>query len=293
MSSESLSAHADAHGSPAPTNGTPKLSTPGQDAQSRLDAVRQRIRAACDAAGRPHQAVQLLAVSKTFGIDDIRALAELGQTAFGENYLQEALGKIEAASAQAPTGSDDRPGRGPGETSLSVRQSLESPPERPLEWHFIGPIQSNKTRQIAEHFDWVHSIDRLKIASRLAEQRPAGRGPLQVCLQIDVSNEDSKSGCSPAEAPALAVQIAALQGLLLRGVMAIPAPTDDPVAQRAQFRRVRETYEMIRKALPGPAARAFDTLSMGMSGDLEAAIDEGATLVRVGTALFGTRPARP
>ena len=156
-----------------------------------------------------------------------------------------------------------------------------------LAWHFIGPIQSNKTRAIAESFDWVHSVDREKVARRLSEQRPADRSPLQVCIQVDVSGEATKSGCDPDEAVALARVVASLPGLRLRGVMAIPAPTDDPTRQRAQFARVREVWQRIRDA-----GVPVDTLSMGMSGDLEAAVAEGATIVRIGTALFGTRPAK-
>lgn len=279
MRSPSLSAQPAAHGSPAPTNGGSHNQGQASDpalgqARARLEAVRLRIREACTAAGRSPDAVQLLAVSKTFGIGEIQVLATLGQTAFGENYLQEALGKIGAA----------------GDTG---RLSPGQQTGHALQWHFIGPLQSNKTRPVAENFDWVHSVDRLKVATRLSEQRPPERGALQVCLQVDVSNEDSKSGCAAADAPELAVLIAALPGLVLRGIMAIPAPTDDPAIQRAQFRRVREVYEVVRRALPESAAARFDTLSMGMSGDLEAAILEGATLVRVGTALFGARPARP
>jgi len=266
MRSPSLSPLHAVQGSFAPTNGTP---APNSNADAlpvpdeRLTRVKQRIEAACRAAGRETKTVRLLAVSKTFAADEVRALRALGQQAFGENYLQEALDKIAAT-------------QGTG-----------------IEWHFIGPIQSNKTRPIAEHFDWVHSVDRLKIATRLSEQRPAGLPPLQVCLQVDVSDEDTKSGCVPAEAPALAAEIASLPRLQIRGLMAIPAPTTDPAQQRRQFRKVREIFEAVRCALPSPAVEAFDTLSMGMSGDLEAAIAEGSTVVRVGTALFGARSARP
>jgi uncharacterized pyridoxal phosphate-containing UPF0001 family protein len=154
-------------------------------------------------------------------------------------------------------------------------------------WHFIGPIQSNKSKAIAEAFDWVHSVDREKVARRLSEQRPEGLAPLQVCVQVDVSGEATKSGCDPAEAVALGAAIAAMPRLRLRGVMAIPAPTDDPAAQRVQFARVRAVFQSMRAA-----GLSVDTLSMGMSGDLEAAIAEGATIVRVGTALFGPRPAK-
>lgn len=271
MSSSPLSPPPAVQGLSAPTNGAPSLQAePGlsEPHRLRLAAVQARIETACRAAARQPDTVRLLAVSKTFPVEEVRALAALGQHAFGENYLQEALDKIAALQADAPQGVG-------------------------IEWHFIGPIQSNKTRPIAEHFDWVHSVDRLKIATRLSEQRPVGLSPLQVCLQVEVSDEDTKSGCTPQEAPALGAQIAALPGLTLRGIMAIPAPTDDPAQQRDQFRRVREVFEAVRRALPAGATEAFDTLSMGMSGDLEAAIAEGSTVVRVGTALFGARSARP
>lgn len=266
MSSSPLSPLPAVQGSTVPTNGARAHLNDSPDLREhrqRLDAVQARIKAACLAVGRDTNTVRLLAVSKTFPAESVLGLAALGQAAFGENYLQEALDKIHALQGSR------------------------------LEWHFIGPIQSNKTRPIAEHFDWVHSVDRLKIATRLSEQRPAARGPLQVCLQVEISNEDTKSGCLPQEAPALGAQIAALQGLTLRGLMAIPAPTEDPAQQRDQFRRVRETFEAVRRALPAHAAETFDTLSMGMSGDLEAAIAEGSTVVRIGSALFGARSARP
>lgn len=224
-------------------------------AAERRDAVIARIRAACDAAARDPVDVALLAVSKTFDARDVLALARSGQHAFGESYLQEALAKIEACQATD------------------------------IEWHFIGPIQSNKTRPIAEHFAWVHSIEREKIARRLSEQRPESLPPLQVCVQLNVSGEASKSGCTPQELPALARAVAALPRLRLRGVMAIPEPTDDPALQRAQFARVREAFEGLRAG-----GLDVDTLSMGMSDDLEAAVAEGATIVRVGTAIFGARP---
>jgi pyridoxal phosphate enzyme (YggS family) len=220
----------------------------------RLNAVRARIARAAAGAGRDAAAVRLLAVSKTFDWPAVRALAEAGQHAFGENYLQEAL-----------------------EKQAALR-------DLPLEWHFIGPIQSNKTRPIAEQFSWVHSIDRLKIAERLSAQRPAGLPPLQVCIEVNVSGEASKGGVAPAELPALADAVAGLPRLKLRGLMAIPAPTPDEVAQRAAFRQVREQLDALRAR-----GHALDTLSMGMSADLEAAILEGATIVRIGTALFGER----
>jgi len=220
----------------------------------RLHTVQARIARAVAEAGRAAAAVRLLAVSKTFGAAAVRDLAACGQREFGENYLQEALDKQAALR------------------------------DVPLEWHFIGPIQSNKTRAIAEHFSWVHSVDRLKIAERLSAQRPAGLPPLQVCIEVNVSGEASKGGVAPAELPALAAAVAKLPGLQLRGLMAIPAPTPDVIEQRAAFRRVREQFDALRAR-----GYALDTLSMGMSGDLEAAILEGATIVRVGTALFGER----
>jgi pyridoxal phosphate enzyme (YggS family) len=209
---------------------------------------------AAAAAGRAEETVGLLAVSKTFGAAAVRELALCGQREFGENYLQEALEK----QAQL--------------ADLS------------LVWHFIGPIQSNKTRAIAGHFSWVHGIDRLKIAERLSAQRPPGLPPLQACIEVNVSSEASKGGVSVAGLPALAEAVAKLPGLQLRGLMAIPASTPDPAAQRAAFRRVREAFDDLKAR-----GHALDTLSMGMSGDLEAAIMEGATIVRVGTALFGER----
>ena len=219
-----------------------------------LQAVHARIAAAARAAGRDEKDISLLAVSKTWPAGHVREAAAAGQRAFGENYVQEGVAKV---AELAPLG---------------------------LDWHFIGPLQSNKTRPVAEHFDWVHSIERMKIAERLAEQRPAGRAPLNVCLQVNVSGEASKSGCAPAEAIALAKAIAALPNLRLRGLMCIPEPVEDIQAQRRPFRQLRELYEQLRgDGLP------LDTLSMGMSHDIEAAIAEGATMVRVGTAIFGER----
>ncbi|VVE57332.1 YggS family pyridoxal phosphate enzyme [Pandoraea terrae] len=232
-----------------------------------LDTVLTRIAAAVAAAGRPEGDVRLLAVSKTFGADAVREAIAAGQRAFGENYVQEAVDKI---------------------TALAAENAQRSAGDR-LEWHFIGPLQSNKTRQVAEHFDWVHSVDRLKIAERLSAQRPAHLAPLQVCLQVNISGESSKSGATPGEAPALARAIAALPNVRLRGLMAIPEPEDDPAAQRRPFAAVRALFDQLRAD-----GLALDTLSMGMSGDLEAAIAEGATMVRVGTAIFGARHyARP
>jgi pyridoxal phosphate enzyme (YggS family) len=220
-----------------------------------LQAVRARIAAACIAAGRAAGSVQLLAVSKTWPAARVREAVAAGQHAFGENYLQEA---VEKATELKDLG---------------------------LEWHFIGPLQSNKTRTVAETFAWVHSVDRLKVAERLAAQRPQGLPPLQICLQVNVSGEASKSGCAPQQALELASAIARLPGLCLRGLMAIPEPTADILRQRLQFALLRRTLEQIN-AEPG---FALDTLSMGMTDDLEAAIMEGATMVRIGTAIFGER----
>ncbi len=223
-----------------------------------LQAVQTQIATAAQAAARDPQDVVLLAVSKTFGADAVIEAALAGQTAFGENYLQEAVDKIAAVRA--------------------------SHPEAPLEWHFIGPIQSNKTRPIAENFDWVHSVERLKIAERLSAQRPENLPPLNVCLQINISGEASKSGALPEEALALATAIAALPRLRLRGLMAVPEATPDFASQRVAFRALRLLFESLCRA-----GLALDTLSMGMSADLDAAIAEGATIVRVGSAIFGKR----
>ena len=219
-----------------------------------LQAVKARIAAAAGQCGRDPAGIELLAVSKTFGADAVRAAHRAGQRAFGENYVQEAVDKIAAL------------------------------PDLELIWHFIGPIQSNKTRQIAEHFDWVHSVDRLKIAERLAAARPAARAPLQICLQVNIGDETSKSGVAPGDAPALARALAALPRLCLRGLMSIPPASDDPQIQRGYFAQLRTLRDdLVAQGL------ALDTLSMGMSADLEAAIAEGSTMVRVGTAIFGAR----
>jgi len=213
--------------------------------------VSSRIQAATQAANRSEDSVQLLAVSKTKPAQALREAYAAGLRDFGENYLQEALGKqLELA-------------------------------DLPLIWHFIGPIQSNKTRSIAEHFAWVHSVDRLKIAQRLSEQRPADLPPLNICIQVNVSGEASKSGCTPQDLPALAQAISALPRLKLRGLMAIPEPTEDRAEQDAAFAAVQR----LQASLDLP----LDTLSMGMSHDLESAIAQGATWVRIGTALFGAR----
>lgn len=218
--------------------------------------MRDRIAAACARAQRDVQSVTLLAVSKTFGAQAIREALAAGQHRFGENYVQEALEKMAALADVRPR----------------------------LEWHLIGPLQSNKTRAVAEHFDWVHSVDRLKIAQRLSDQRPAHLPPLQVCLQVNVSGEASKSGLAPAEVGAMARDVAALPRLHLRGLMAIPEPADDPDARRRPHRALRELLDTLRAQ-----GLDLDTLSMGMSADLEAAVLEGATIVRVGTAIFGQR----
>ena len=220
----------------------------------KLQAVHRRIDAATLAAGRPLGSVRLLAVSKTKPLADVLAAANAGQRLFGENYVQEGCSKASATITQK------------------------------LEWHFIGPLQSNKSRAVAENFDWVHTIDRLKIAERLSAQRPLDRPPLQVCVQVNISGENSKSGCSPLEASALCHAISQLPGLQLRGLMTIPAPEEDPLAQREPFARLRALYESLQRD-----GLNLDTLSMGMSHDLEAAIAEGATLVRIGTAIFGER----
>lgn len=223
----------------------------------KIQEVSERIAGACQAAGRPVASVTLLAVSKMQSADTVRAAADAGLRRFGENYAQEGLAKIAA---------------------LADRREQ-------LEWHLIGPLQSNKTRAVAEHFDWVHSVDRLKVAERLSDQRPAHLPPLQVCLQVDISGEDTKSGVAPADLDALAHAVAALPRLVLRGLMAIPAPAATLDAQRRPHRALRELLERLRAQ-----GLDLDTLSMGMTADLEAAVLEGATLVRVGSALFGARP---
>lgn len=222
----------------------------------KLQLVRGRIHAAVSQTARPEGCVALLAVSKTFPAVTVREAVAAGQHRFGENYVQEALDKMAELT--------------------DLRDQIE--------WHMIGPLQSNKTRAVAEHFDWVHTIDRLKIAQRLSDQRPAHLPALQVCVQVNTSGEDSKSGVAPGEALALAREVAALPRLRLRGVMALPAPTADVAEQNRQLAEVRVVYERLRsQGLP------LDTLSMGMSADLEAAVAQGSTMVRVGTALFGQR----
>jgi len=222
----------------------------------KLQQVRTRIVTACTAVGRDPASVRLLAVSKTFDADAVRSAHAAGQRAFGENYVQEGVAKIEALA--------------------DLRAELE--------WQCIGPLQSNKTRVVAAHFDWVHSIDRLKIAERLAEQRPAHLPPLSVCLQVNVDGGANKSGVAPEDAVALAQAVAALPRLRLRGLMAIPEPAPDFASQRALFLRAAVVFEEIRAN-----GIEVDTLSLGMSADLEAAVAAGSTMVRVGTAIFGQR----
>lgn len=221
----------------------------------RLQALKARIGKAAELAGRDPGSISLLAVSKKQDLDRIKALAAAGQRRFGENYVDEALDKIAALQALG------------------------------LEWHFIGPIQSNKTRHLAAHFDWVQTVDRLKIVQRLNEQRAGAAGPLNVLIQVDLDDEQQKAGCAPAEIESLAEAVAAAPNLRLRGLMAIPAVREDPAEQFAVFTRLRALFEALAARHP-----QVDTLSAGMSGDLEAAIQAGSTMVRVGTDLFGPRP---
>jgi pyridoxal phosphate enzyme (YggS family) len=222
--------------------------------RERLATVRARIGAAAAACGRDPGSIRVIGVTKRKPAEAIAEAVSGGLEDIGENFVQEALAKMDALGALDAT------------------------------WHFIGAIQSNKTRPLAERFDWVHTLDRLKIARRLSEQRPADALPLNVCIQVHLGGEASKSGVVPDEAAALAAQVAELPRLRLRGLMAVPPPEDDPRHQRAWFRQLRELYETLRAD-----GLALDTLSMGMSGDLEAAVAEGATHVRIGTALFGAR----
>jgi PLP dependent protein len=225
--------------------------------EAKLQQVRTRIATACEASQRPVQSVTLLAVTKTFGPQAVRDALAAGEHAVGENYVQEALEKMESLA--------------------DVRERIE--------WHLIGPLQSNKTRVVAAHFDWVHTIDRLKLAERLSAQRPEALPPLQVCLQVNISGEGSKSGVAPDDVLPLAEAVSRLPRLRLRGLMSIPEPAGDFDAQRAPHRALaRLLYDL------NTAGQALDTLSMGMSADLEAAIAEGATIVRVGSAIFGDRP---
>jgi len=225
--------------------------------QQRYQAVCERITQAALQAGRPATQVQLLAVSKTFAAEQVREVATLGQRDFGENYVQEGVDKIAALK--------DVPG---------------------LVWHCIGPLQSNKTRPVAEHFDWVHSVDRLKIAQRLSEQRPADLPPLNICLQVNIDGGPTKAGVSPTDALTLAQAVSVLPRLVLRGLMTIPDPLESFDAQVAVHLQVKRLFDDLHAALALPQ---FDTLSMGMSADLEAAVQAGSTMVRVGTAVFGAR----
>lgn len=220
---------------------------------ARYEQIEQQIEQACRAAGRQRDEITLLAVSKTRQIVEIAALHDLGVTAFGENYLQEGLDKIQALA------------------------------DRPLSWHFIGPLQSNKTRDVAAHFDWVHSVDRLKLARRLSDQRPPGQAPLNVCIQVNIDAEPQKAGVAPDNAAELAHAINDLPGLKLRGLMAIPR-ADANDQHRDAFHRLAMTLSQLRHTIP-----TLDTLSMGMSDDFTTAIEEGATVIRLGTALFGPR----
>lgn len=226
-----------------------------------LQAVQAQIAQACATAKRDRASVTLLAVSKTQSPSALREAYGAGLTAFGENYIQEALEKIAALR------------------------------DLPLQWHCIGPLQSNKTKPVAEQFDWVHSIDRLKIAQRLSEQRPADLPPLQVCLQVNIDGGDTKSGVTPENALALALAVAALPRLTLRGLMTIPEPAIEFEAQLAVHKSAAALFDQIKTSL-GQHAAGFDTLSMGMSADLDAAIQAGSTMVRVGTAIFGGRAAK-
>ena len=223
--------------------------------RTNLQGVRQRMAAACAAAQRDVNEVRLLAVSKTFGPEAVREAFSAGQAAFGENYIQEAVEK------------------------MALLRDL------PLEWHCIGPIQSNKTRLVAAHFAWAHTVDRLKVAQRLSEQRPEGMAPLQVCVQVNIDGGPTKAGVPPREALALAQEVARLPRLVLRGLMTLPEPAADFEAQKAVHLRAKALYDSLRDA-----GLALDTLSMGMTADLEAAIAAGSTMVRVGTAIFGDRP---
>jgi PLP dependent protein len=225
-----------------------------------MQAVRARIAAAAEAAGRRPDDIELIAVSKTFPAQAVTEAVRCGQRAFGENYAQEGVAKM-----------------------LAVRNELDLSPE-PILWHFIGPIQSNKTRLIAENFDWVHSVDRLRIAERLSEQRPPHLPPLNICLQVNVSGEHSKSGVAPEQAVTLAEAVAVLPRLRLRGLMTIPAPASGEAAQRVPFAQMHALLIQLNAT-----GMALDTLSMGMSDDFPAAIREGATIVRIGSAIFGAR----
>jgi pyridoxal phosphate enzyme (YggS family) len=234
------------------------MSHSNQVLRDNLHAVQARIAAACAASARSASSVQLLAVSKTFSADDVRQVAACGQQDFGENYIQEGVDKITALQNIQPA----------------------------LVWHCIGPMQSNKTKLVAEHFDWAHTVDRLKIAQRLSDQRPAHLAPLNVCLQVNIDGGETKSGIAPADVLALAAEVAQLPRLVLRGLMTIPDPVEGFDAQVAVHAKARALFDEVKAALNLPQ---FDTLSMGMTGDLEAAVQAGSTMVRVGAAIFGGR----
>ena len=226
--------------------------------QQNVLRIQHRIEAACQQAGRASNTVRLLAVSKTKSVAEISTAFEAGQSAFGENYVQEGVDKIQYFQAQG----------------------LQ------LEWHFIGPLQSNKTRLVAEHFDWMQTLERAKIADRLNEQRPADKAPLNVLIQINISDEETKSGISPDEMLNLAKHIENLPHLRLRGLMAIPAPTENIAEQESAFKKMAALFEQLKQAFP---AQPIDTLSMGMTDDMPSAIKCGSTMVRIGTAIFGAR----
>ena len=233
--------------------------------QANLGAIHERITKAARAAGREPSSVRLLAVSKTFPPAAIAVAARAGQRAFGENYVQEAVAKMDELAGLSPA----------------------------LEWHFIGPIQSNKTRLIAERFDWVQSVDRFKVAERLSEQRPDHLPPLNVLLQVNISAEASKGGIAPDELAELAAEVDALPKLCVRGLMAVPAPEDDVAQQRIAFAHMRRLFDQLRDQLrERQTGLGVDVLSIGMSSDLEAAVAEGSTMVRIGTAIFGVRQPR-
>jgi PLP dependent protein len=234
------------------------MSSLQETTQANLRAVNERITQAARASGRTPQDIALVAVSKTFPAEAVIAVAGGGQADFGENYVQEAVAKI-----------------------ARVR---ELAPQLALHWHYIGPIQSNKTRDIAEQFDWVQSVDRLKVVQRLSQQRPASKGPLNVLLQVNISGESTKSGVAAADVATLAAQVAGLPNITLRGLMAIPEPDPDPVRQAQPLQAMRSLFDALRRAHP-----RCDTLSLGMSADLEAAVAAGSTMVRIGTAIFGER----
>ena len=246
------------------------MATDSNPLQAALKQIRERIAQTCQRAGRQADSVLLIAVSKTFPAEAVVQAANAGQRHFGENYLQEAVDKIARVKEMAPALSD---------SDVDADSLI---------WHFIGPLQSNKTRAVAEHFDWVHSIEREKVARRLSEQRPAQLPPLNVCIQVNVSGEQTKSGVTPEEALPLAAVIAGLPNLRLRGLMSIPEATDDFSLQRQRFARLRSLLQQLNQVRTA-SQPALDTLSMGMSADMEAAILEGATMVRIGTAIFGSR----